>query len=82
MAVVASPTPLFTPLGHSAPTHDAIATHAPPRQVGIAVTVSVIVLLLLMALIFVCLKKTAPKTELVGVLKPGASQEDAAANQA
>jgi hypothetical protein len=52
------------------------------EAVGIAVTVSVIVLLLLMALIFVCLKKTAPKTELVGVLKPGASQEDAAANQA
>merc|ERR1712054_106702 len=39
------------------------------EAVGVALSVSVIVLLVLMALIFLCLKKTAQKQELVGVLK-------------
>jgi hypothetical protein len=39
------------------------------EAVGIALSVSIIVMIILMALIFLCLKKSAQKQELVGVLK-------------
>jgi len=45
------------------------------EAVGLALSVSIIVILILMALIFFCLKKTAQKQELVGVLKTNTKEQ-------